>query len=394
MPVRKLFVASLLTALAGSILAIACGSSDDAAGFNGVTQDGGSPDGAAVGDASPFGDAAKAIEANGIVLVHAAAFPAFRICFEGTPDDQPQPSTELMPESNLVGVDVGTAVRLAPRATLGKATVFPEAAIRATDPAGGNIGPTCNELLNSAAKDNSLEVGNVSEDLSRGVHVLVLLGCRGSALDPVASAARCGDDWEASKGTAKGNLQLGVISLQAYARPNATQLSVQIVQLSPGLQRRAAGRTLGLAFGPLAAIDSGTLPAPFIAGAVPFGEPIPKPPAVLDYAEADMSSYANSGLVVSLGDAIGDGGTANEGGVEAGARELVIAQSLADIQKRSSPRSLPRDWFAIASSYVVLSLGDPDPRLADGGRDDDERRALHLLAIPLAAPPSAGDAGL
>ena len=46
----------------------------------------------------------------------------------------------------------------------------------------------------------------------------------------------------------------------------------------------------------------------------------------------------------------------------------------------------------------MLSVGDTDPRLGDGGHDDDPRRALHLLAVPLATPdagatPSPGDAG-
>ena len=65
--------------------------------------------------------------------------------------------------------------------------------------------------------------------------------------------------------------------------------------------------------------------------------------------------------------------------------QLVIAQSLQDIQQRSASRSLPSDWFAVASSYVLLSVGDTKPVLVDGGPDDDPRRALHLLAIPLAA---------
>lgn len=320
-------------------------------------------------------DAGAVIQANAIVIVHAAAFPAFRICFEGAQDERPQPTDELMPESNVVGVDVGTAVRLPARGgKLGRAFVFPESALRTFYP--GGVGPPCKSILASAGtKDTAVEVGEVTEDLSRGVHALVLGGCRPANVDPMASTNRCGADWTA----AKGNLRLTTLPLMAYARSGETRLSVQLVQLSPTLQRTAEGRALGLAFGPI----EGGAPSPFVEGAVPFGEPVPNPPADLDYAAADLASYATSGVFVTLGGLLDDAGVPLDAG---GARHVVVAQSLADIQKRSSPRSLPPDWFSAASSYVVLSVGDTDPRLGDGGPDDDPRRGLHLLAIPLASP--------
>ena len=111
---------------------------------------------------------------------------------------------------------------------------------------------------------------------------------------------------------------------------------------------------------------------------------------MLDYAATDLASYGTSGLFVTLGGPVDDAGVPVEAGADAGPREILVAQSLAEIQKQSSPRSLPQDWFAFASSYIVLSVGDPKPIFADGGPDDDPRRALHLLAIPLAAP-DAGD---
>jgi hypothetical protein len=337
----------------------------------GSKSDARSPDGAAF----PGTDAGGFIEANAIVLVHAAAFPAFRICFEGAASERPQPTDELMPESNVVGVDVGTAVRLpAHGGKLGRAFVFPESVLRSFYP--GGVGPSCQTLLNAAGtKAFAVEVGEVTDDVSRGVHALVLGGCRPANVDAMASTDRCGASWTA----ASGNLELTTLSLMAYARLGATRLSVQLVQLSPSLQRRAEGRALGLAFGP---IEAGA-PDPFVEGAVTFGEPVPNPPADLDYAAADLASYATSGVFVTLGGALDDAGAPLDDG---GTREVVVAQSLADIQKRSSPRSLPPDWFAAASSYVVLSVGDTDPRLGDGGPDDDPRRNLHLLAIPLATP--------
>lgn len=363
-----------------------------------ILQDGGSfeagtpQDGGRLADAGALSPGGGFVEANALVLVHAAAFPAFRMCFEGAAGDLPQPSVDLMPDSNVVGVDVGTAVRLAARPeTLGHAFVFPESVLRPLYPTFGGPGPSCSQLLNSSPTNKSaVDVGVVTANVSSGVHALVLTGCRASSIDPVASKNRCGADWNA----ATGNLALTTLTLMAYARAGETRLPVQLVQLSPALERRAAGRALGLAFGALdggGAGGAGGAPVPFVEGAVPLGVPVPNPPAILDYAAADLGSYATSGIFVTLGGAIDDAGMPT--GVDAGARETLVVQSLADIQKRSSPRSLPPDWFSAASSYVVLSVGDTDPRLSDGGRDDDPRRALHLLAVPLATPDAGASTG-
>lgn len=348
----------------------------------------GPSDGARADGEVGFADAgAPLIVANAIVLVHAAAFPAFRICFDGALTDQPQPTRDLLPESNLVGTDVGAAVRLPPRSEqLGRAFVIAESYLRARYPVFGGQGPTCQDLLNEfGTQQHFIEVGQVTDDVSRGVHALVLGGCQPALADPVASKERCGGDWTA----AAGNLKLTTLSLMAYARSGDARLSVQLVQLSPALQRAAQGRALGLAFGPL---EAGA-PSPFVEGAVPFGVAVPNPPATLDYAAADLASYGASGVFVTLGGAVNDAGMPifpADGGADASVRQVMVAQSLADIQKRSSPRSLPADWFSAAASYVLLSVGDTDPRVSDGGVDDDPRRALHLLAIPLATP-DAGD---
>jgi hypothetical protein len=367
-----------LAALAALASCSAVTTSDAARAFDGGVNDGG-----ATGDAnSPFGDAGATpfVEANAIVLVHAAGFPAFRVCFAGAPNDLPQPSVDVMPESNVVGVDVGTAVRLPPRhEKLGQAFVFPESVLRPLYPAYGGSGPTCDQVLNAqGTKPYAIDVGSVDRDLSRGVHALVLGGCQRKSIDANATTDRCGADWTA----ASGNLKLTTLTLTAYSRLGDARLPVQIVQLSPALQRRAQGRALGIAFG---ALGGGAAPAPFVEGAVPFGEAVPNPPAALDYSTTDVAAFATSGVFVTLGAALDDAGVPVDAGAGA-AREIVIRQSLADIQKRSSPRSLPADWFSVASSYVVLSVGDTNPLLPDGGKDDDPRRALHLLAIPLATP--------
>ena len=70
---------------------------------------------------------------------------------------------------------------------------------------------------------------------------------------------------------------------------------------------------------------------------------------------------------------------------------MVLDQTLEQVQAISAPRELPTTYFGIASNYALLLLGDPAPRLFDGGADTDGRRALHLVAIPVIDPKA--DAG-
>lgn len=376
-------VAAIALGLAGGVLAVAaCNASSETSGVGVTGPDAGRPGDSGLGDGGVAADAGTGIEANAVVLVHAASFPAFRLCFENAGSEQPQPSLDLMPESNVVGVEVGTALRLPPRSEiLGKAFVFAEATLRPLYTATG-AGPTCTQLLGAAGtKSAAIAVGEVTASLARGVNALVLAGCRKQAEDPTASAARCGDDWTA----AEGNLALHTVPLPAYGRLDPSKLPVQLLQLSPSLDRSAAGRAVGIAVGPLDA-GAASSPVPLVEGAAPFGVPVPSPPVQLPYAPADLAAFASTGVFVTLGGPVDEAGAPVTTTTDAGAREIVLAQSLADIQRRSSPRSVPPEWFATASSFVVLSVGDLDPRAADGGPDGDPRRALHLLAIPLSTP--------
>ncbi|MBX3191202.1 MAG: hypothetical protein KF819_29665 [Labilithrix sp.] len=310
------------------------------------------------------------IEANGIVLVHAASFPAFRVCFVGLAAERAIPNDDVMPESNVAGVEIGTAVRLAPRKEpLGEAFVFEERALRSTPLRDAS----CSDLLSGTFRSNAIAVGEVTADVSRGVHLLVLAGCRGALADPYASVERCGPTWNPTS----GNLALTTLPLPAYAAPGEGRLGVQIVQLSQGIAHRAGDRALGVAFGPLD--DAG---APFVEGPLPFGAPLPSVPATLEIPN-ELTDFDTTGVEVSVARS-GDGGVADSGDPD---REILFRQSLADIQRRSAPRALPPDWYRAPSSYVVLALGEHDPRDPDGGGpDDDERRALHLVALPLAEP--------
>lgn len=377
---RRIAAGLLLSLVGGAavVAAAACSDSDALAGK--MTP--GDGDASTTSDSGvPFGDAgALPLQADGVVLVHAASFPAFRICFGATPDAQPFPTQDLMPQSNLPGVDIGTAVRFdAPKGNLGTAVVYLEERIRPAYFGKAETGPTCGKLAELSLAAGSVKVHDGISDLSRGVHLMVLQGCAKQSIDPTAEVGHCGADWTPEA----GNLALDTITVSPYTRMTPSGIPVQIIQLSRDLEMRAGSRAIGLGLGTLDA----TAPAPFLELGAPFGRAVPTPPAVADISSVDVTEFERAGLFVTLGSDLdaGDGGDAAE------PREVVLSQSLADIQRRSSPRSLPPEWFATASSYVVLSVGEFAPKDMEGG-PGDPRRNLHLLAVPLAVPPKP-DAG-
>lgn len=387
-----------LVVAAGSLsavaLAVACGSAD----LSGFAAD---RDGGGAGDAAgefPSSDAGStAIPVDAIVLVHAAAFPAFRLCFEGRPADQPTPSADLMPSSNVVGLEVGGAVLLpAAEGPLGRAFLFDERTLRPFYPP-GKPGPTCDALLGGNFPDKGVPVGDLQEDLAHGVHLLVLTGCRPTSSDVSATPARCGPDWT----PLGGNLALKTIAVEAFARPRPSELPVQALLLSSAIAGAASGRAIGVAFGDVAD-DGGSLAGhgaartTIAADLAPY-QPAPSAPIALVYDPSDVAAYASRGFVVSFAggrDAGADAGGGADGGADAGAAQILFTQSLADVQRRSEPNAVPQTWYALGASYVLLALGDPDPRLPDGGADPDPGRAPHLLAMPLSAPDAGADAAV
>lgn len=365
---------------ASAAFAFACGSADNSAGFG--ESDGGSTfDGATDGFGPPTTDAGTAGPAvDAVFLVHAAAFPAFRLCFEGLGTEQPFPSKDVMPEANVVGVDVGSVVRLPPLgSSVGRVFVYKEADIRylytPTAP-----GPDCKHLATSPSPPPFVTLDALGADLSTGVHVLALTGCQAAGLDAAANKARCGDTWTAGN----GNLALTHLQLLAQARFDKKELPVQALQLSNALEGEAAGRAIGISFGTLASAP----PAPF-ADDLKLGHPTPSTAEPLAFDGADASAYADKGFFLSLGAPV-DGGA--DAGTDGGARQVLVTQSLAATQRLSDPTALPTDWYGGESSYVLLVVGEPTPMLPDGGPDGDERRALHLLSVPI-APLASNDAG-
>lgn len=329
---------------------------------------------------------------NAVILVHAAKSQAFRLCFgnEKELDRRPQPDSEVMPEANVVGVEVGAAVRIGPLAGKpGDVYLFEEPLIRAYYPAfgGAGSGPSCRSLLSNPSLGNlAIKIGTVDVDLATGVHLLVVKGCPANSPLRTFGVGQCGADWTA----AKGNLAVKEIGLSAIKRTGADVLPAQVVNLSQQLEGQRAGRSLIVSFGN--ADDTGAPRATVATNPVPFGDPSPDQPAKLSYTSSDTAIYETLGFRVAFATTPPDAGV--DAGADAGSDAGVVVttvldQSLARIQKLSSPRDVPPTYFAAASSFALLLLGDPT--VAPGAGADEERQSLHFIAIPIALPKT--DAG-
>lgn len=314
---------------------------------------------------------------NAVILVHAAKTQSFRLCFKSELDRRPQPDSDVMPDSNVVGVEVGAAVRLAPlRGAPGDVLLFEEPLIRAFYPAfgGAGAGPSCEQLLaNMSVGSLAVNLGAVSTDLSKGVHLLVVKGCPGDTQLRTFSKADCGDDWT----SAKGNLGIKEITLTGAKRPSAGALPAQVVNLSQPLDGARAGRDVVVSFGEL---EGSSKHEPVATNPQLFGSASEN--KTLNYPAEDTAIYDNVGFRVQLV-VPGTLGTQTT---------ILLDESLAKIQKLSSPRDVPPSYYAAASNYALLLLGDPDATLTDGGADMDLRRNLHFLAVPVISPKAAESA--
>lgn len=314
---------------------------------------------------------------NGVIMVHAAGMPAFRLCFENELDRRPQPDSDVMPDANVVGVEVGSAVRLAPlRGAPGKIYVFAEPLLRDEGFSGGK-GRTCSALLQDATMFKlAHEMKPVASDLSKGVHLLVLKGCQGKTI-VTYTKGECGEDYD--ENNPHGNLAMIETELKGGKR-TGNELPSQVIHLARPLESARNGAALAVSFGDVKTNDS---PHSSVAVAPQlFGAPLSltKSPS---FDPTNDAIYADVGFRVTL-----TNGT--------NAPQVVAQQSLADVQKLSAPREIPSTYFAAASNYVLLLLGHPAPKLNDGGPNDDPLRKVHLLAVPVIEPKDdagAGDAG-
>lgn len=309
---------------------------------------------------------------NAVILVHAAGMPAFRLCFQNQPELLPAPDQETMPDANVVGVEVGSAVRIAPLSREpGEIYVFNESLVR--DYAGEGV--KCGDLIQTPLFNTAYKMPAIKTDYAKGVHLLVLKGCQG----PTAvkyTKAECGSDYEpddTSPANAKGNLAFLDITLTGAER-DGNALPTQVLHLSQALEGQRNGAELAVTFGDVTTSDAfhaSKAIDPKLFDATP--QSLLESPS---FNGADDAVYANVGFRVSLKSG-------------ANAPTVVAQQSLADVQKLSAPREIPSTYYSAASNYVLLLLGSPAPRLLDGGPDSDPRKNVHLLAVPVIDPDKA-----
>jgi len=380
------FPAALLcAAFAVAAGAIHCGASDapdsagDQPGVASADDAGGRADSAsATPGAGTYGADANA---SGVIAVHASGnLPAFRLCFgnDGAAGNLvPLPDRDLMPQSNVVGVDVGSAVRLRPLADVGLTIsgnggkphtvyVIPEKFLR---PPGRPANTPCSALICPGLGGDCLDAGQFyaldalpPATYDRGVHLLVVSGCVPGSGD----AATCGPDFDA----AKGNAKVASIELVATLPPSSSSSDflVQIANLSPSL----AGPATRVTFGDLGG-DAG---APIDVSPT-LGVISPATPVTLPLDRSDARVYASHGFRV---DAAG----------------LAITQSLASVQALSAPQALPQDFYSAQSNFVLLLLGNPADTAKTGGPltpTTDPGKVVHLLGVPVAAPYDGGGDG-
>ena len=371
-------------------VATACsmaGSADALAGSGGAAppENVGDPSGRGGTDSEGTGTMAPGTPtANGLIFVHAATFPSYRLCFENHPNLLPQPDSKVMPAANVVGVEVGSVVRVDPIEAPGKIYVVRERVVR-TAP-GETTGVPCGELLGngSQALDRNTDyfeatvagqpLGVQTALGKNSVHVLAITGCGDSALvtSVGADSSVCGAGWDSSA----GNLAANVIDLPTSAQ-GATESSipVQLVHLSPAIQQALGPAKLEITFGDLSA--PGPLPSA-VASDLPLLQT--SAPVSLDVDQSDTKVYGTYGFRVR--------------GVQQGGPEtFAFDQSLAAVQDLSAPRDVPTSYYRVASNYALLLLGDPAvPAKLDGGANNPDRRRVQLLAIPVLDPATL-DAG-
>ena len=320
---------------------------------------------------------------NAVIVVHSARAGAFRMCFENEDDRQPLPDAQLMPEANVAGVEVGSAVRLPPlRGVPGKVTLYEEALIRVVYPVpGAGKGPSCELLRRSSSAAFKIEAGAIADNLSRGVHLLVVSGC--NAAGPYTKA-ECGDDYVEGV----SNIKITSKELKGANR-KAGNLPVQVVNLSGALEAGRGARVVDVSYGDL---TNPAAPTKEVVVGPVFDEVTPASPLELPYDPTDPLSFTQMGFRIQL--------RAPGASPDAGASETIVEQTLLDLQRLSSARDLPASYFGAASNYVLLLVGDPAPKLRDGGPDGDPLRNLHFLAVPVVqpkadagAPPQDGGAG-
>lgn len=360
----------LLALLVAGGITLACGASSEASPeLPNAVDAGGSVD-------ASFGSDSSAPDlGSGIVVLHSAVFPAFRLCFSNYPELPPLPDRTVMPAANVVGVEVGSAVRLdaLPKAP-GTVYVIDQANALATPNASAR---SCGDLIESGAlrpRFDYLEAGEIQEPLGVGqVSLLAITGCGTETFLAELNQTKvdCGTDWVTLTGNLKAVTRRLEVSPAATAK---TTLPVRIINASPFFARFIGGGTADLSFGTTDAIDpSSALPqhVATVGSEFEVSEPVS-----LELASSSEAAWGTHKLRLLFQRAASAG------------PPLKLDQSLAVVQELSDPLSSPEAYFHGApASHVLLLVGDPslESVVADASVVNFARRSLHFVAIPVAA---------
>lgn len=331
--------------------------------------------------------------ATGVVLVHAARFPAFRICFGSNDDTPPLPASDLMPEANVVGVEVGSYIRL-DEVTLGgggDVYLFAEEAVR-------NKEASCSALIGGGdfVRDRDYQLAELRlPDGDDGgartlglnaLYALALTGCGSSAfLNAIPPRPRT-DDLGAlcgpERAAGKGSLELHVIPLNGGASASGDASATK------------DGDETGLRLVNLAAVgDDDEIEVAFHARDDAADAPTPiSVPALFEVGERQVIRFDRSNQPVYAQLGFGASVTSGEG------EPMTTWQSLAEVQELSAPAVLPSDFFGHDSDYALFLIGDPAhtrtlPGEAGANPMYNRRLALHFLAMPLLDPSKGGEDG-
>lgn len=353
-------VIAALAAVLSAGAVVACGADSTAEFGPGGRTDpndaGGFPSDLPIGDSAPnpapqkdAGTVTGGGASTALFLLHASYdLPAVRVCFESAGSLAALPRTNLMPNSNLPGLDVGRVVRIGDIGGVTglpqkpKVHVFVESAIRGTPDA------ACSALLADAALkkgEHRYEAKFVDATINTGTPlVLVLEGCVAAATPD----AKC-----APAGTKDRDLAVRAISLPAPPAAGASNLHWQPVNVAPELPSAA------IWFAQAYADTAPTATAAF--GQVGVVQTTPFDRSVL----ANYASFAF--------------------GVRAAGVNLTQS-TMADVQDLSLPGAVPSEFYVPEASMALFIVGSKEA--PDAAPD---ARSLHVVAVPIAPDTPTAD---
>lgn len=266
-----------------------------------------------------------------------------RICF--TPDDTMNPawpSGTNIPQTNYPGLELGGVVEL-PNPELLDGKMLDQAFVIPADQLGqaefGRKPYTCNELAMNGLF-NKIPVAPIKLD-TFGPRIVALVGCPKN----VGTAARCGANFDLQN----GNLHFESVYIGALVPPQANQIGMLALNLSPSVEANVNGTMATARIGSLADPCKGT--TAISTSAFKVGVIAPTATDVTQPTAFDGEGFAACPI--------------------SGAP--LVVRSYAQLQAATAPESLPASHFKGRSDFVLTIVGDMT--VATG------HEALHALAI-------------